>query len=135
MNNDLVKLISSFCNAPIVDNLNRDFSVDTGVPPLPFISEVLFNIYMDDIYRKMEERLPKLKYARYQNEILIPIFDGEKEQSYYEVLNDIFFNECNLPPPTLERAVRGGESTPFSGGFILINNEGKSQISLELEYG
>jgi hypothetical protein len=135
VNNDLVKLISSFCNAPIVDNMDRDFSINTGVPPLPFIAEVLFNIYMDDIDREIEKRLPKLKYARYQNEILIPIFDEEKEQSYCEVLNDIFINECNLLSPTLERAVRGGESIPFSGGFILINNEGKSKIKLELEYG
>lgn len=134
VNNDyLVKLFSSFCNAPIIDIWGRDLSMNTGVPPLPFIEDVLFNIYMDEIDREIEKRLPKLKYARYQDEILIPIFDEEKEQSYCEVLNDIIINECNLLAPILGRAVRGGESIPFSGGTILINNEGKSKV--KLEYG
>lgn len=110
--------------------MGRDFSLNTGVPPLTFIAEILFNIILDDIDQEIEKRLPKLKYARIQHEILIPIYYKDKEKSYYKALNEIF-NEYNLLSPILERAVRGGEPIPFSGGFILINNEGKSQIEYD----
>lgn len=123
---NIVKLISSFCNLPIVDNMGRDFSHNSGVPPLTFIAEILFNIILDDIDQKIEDRLPNLKYARFQHEIFIPIFNKFNELDYYKALNEIF-HECNFISPTFERAVRGGDPIPFSGGFILINNEGKSQ--------
>ncbi|KAF3452225.1 hypothetical protein FNV43_RR08323 [Rhamnella rubrinervis] len=98
-----------------------------GHHPLTLIAEILFNIILDDIDQEIEVRLPKLKYARYQDEIFIPIYQKEKEQSYYKALNEIL-NKCYLLSPTLERAVRGGEPIPFSGGFILINNDGKTKI-------
>ena len=107
--------------------MGRDFSLNTGVPPLTLIAKILFNIILDDIDQEIEVRLPKLKYARYQDEIFIPISQKEKELYYYKALNEIK-KKCNLLSPTLERAVRGGDPIPFSGGFILINNEGKSQI-------
>ena len=124
----LVKLISSFCNISIINTTGNDCSVNTGVPPLTFIAEILFNIILDDIDREIEEQLPKLKYARFEHEIFIPIFHKE-QYSTLEALNKIF-DECNFLLPTLQHAVRGGEPIPFSGGFILINNEGKSQIQL-----
>lgn len=124
---DLVKLISSFCNMPYVDNKGRPFSLNTGVPPLSLISEILFNIILDDIDQEIEVQLPKHKYARYQDEIFIPIYEKDKEEYYYKALNEIF-KKCNLLSPTLERAVRGGGPIRFSGGSILINNEGKSEI-------
>lgn len=85
---------------------------------------------MDDIDQVIEERFPKLKYARFQHEIFIPIFNKDKEQYYSNALNEIF-NKCNLPSPNIERAVRGGEPIPFSGGTILVNNEGISQIDYD----
>lgn len=102
---NLVKLISSFCNLPIVYNMGRNFSIKTA--PLTFIAEILFNIILDDIDQVViEERFPKLKYARFQHSIFIPIFNKDKEQYYYNALNEIF-NKCNLPSPNIERAVRG----------------------------
>lgn len=123
----LVKLISSFCNLPLLDNTGKDWSVKTGVPPLLKISEILYNIFLDEIDREIEERLPKLKYARYEYEIFVPIFNKEKVHSTIEALSDIF-KQYNFLPPTLDRAVRGDKAIPFSAGFIHIDNEGKSQI-------
>ena len=83
---------------------------------------------MDDIDQTIEERLPKLKYARFLNEIFIPIFNKVNNIELYAALNDIF-KECNFTSPDIEHAVRGGDPIPFSGGTIKINyNEGKSEI-------
>lgn len=80
----LVKLISSFCNLALLDNTGKDWSDKTGVPPLLFISSILFNIFLDEIDREIEEQLPKLKYARYEFEILVPIFHKEKVHRFVE---------------------------------------------------
>lgn len=131
VNNDdnLVKLISSFTDLHVVDNKGRYLlSLKAGIPYIPFISEILFDIIMDDIDQTIEERLPKLKYARFLNEIFIPIFNKVNNIELYAALNDIF-KECNLTSPDIEHAVRGGDPIPFSGGTIKINyNEGKSEI-------
>lgn len=109
--------------------MGNDLSINTGIPPLTFIAEILFNIILDDIDQKMEERLPKQKYARFQHEIFIPIYHKE-HYSIMEALNDIF-HECNFISPTIELSVRGGEPIPFSGGFIHINNDGQCKIKYD----
>jgi retron-type reverse transcriptase len=128
VNNDecLVKLIWSFCNNQILDNSGQDLSTNNGIPLMGVISQVLFNIMIDDIDQKMEERFPNQKYARYEHEIFIPIHYNEDEMVYYTELHNIF-NECNFIAPEIECAIRGGEPVTFSGGFISVNNEGKSK--------
>lgn len=121
----LVHLIISFCNLPIVDNMDRVISVKTCFPPMIFIGEILLNIILSDIDHEMEKRFPKL--ARLQHEILIPIFGKDNDGMYNTALDEIF-NQSYFMAPVIERAVRGGEPIPFSGGFIHINEDGQILI-------
>lgn len=67
VNNDQIwlQMISSYCNLPIMDINGNDISEMTGIPPVPFISDILFNIFMDDIDQEIENRLAYQRYARY----------------------------------------------------------------------
>lgn len=48
-----------------MDINGNDISEMTGIPPVPFISDILFNIFMDDIDQEIENRLAYQRYARY----------------------------------------------------------------------
>lgn len=126
---ELVKLISSFCNLAVLDYTGEEWSDKTGVPPLLFISEILFNIFLDEIDREIEEQLPNIKYARYEFEILVPIFHKEKLHSTMDALSEIF-NKYNFRQPKLYTALRGEKPIPFAAGFIHINCEGNPIIIL-----
>lgn len=134
VNNDdsIVKLISSFCNLPIVDNIGRDFSFNTGIPPLIYLGNILFNIFLDDIDQEIEERLPDLQYARFEHVLLIPIFHIDKEPYYCNALNEIL-NKYNFILPPFVRTVRGGSPINFAGAFIHLHHEGKCQIEFPKE--
>lgn len=61
----LAKLLSSFCNLPILDSSGKDWSVKTGIPPVVFISSIQKNLFLDDLDREVEVRFPNLQYARF----------------------------------------------------------------------
>lgn len=105
--NGFIDLISAFCNLPIYDIIGNDLSIDTGIPPVYYISEVLFNIVLTDIDHKMSERLPKLKYARYLHEIIIEIQDNEMQNKIDRVI--AILKECNIGH-SYELVIRGGEA-------------------------
>jgi hypothetical protein len=126
---ELVKLISSFCNLPIFDKNGRVYSPKTGVPPVEFIFEILFNIIFDDVDRSIEARLPSLQFVRLQHEIIIPIFHKEIDHLlYYLTVIHSIVDECHLNSPSVRFAHRDSEPINFSGGLILINTEGQCQI-------
>lgn len=126
---DFVKLISSFCSLQIIDDLGRDLSLKTGVPPMKMIAHILLNIILDDLDREIENKMPKLSFARYQDEILIPIFhkDQDQELYVYQIINEIF-NEMYSFTPKAVRAVRGDKGIPFLSWNISINMDGRCQI-------
>lgn len=126
-NEQLVDLIKSFCNLPIVDDTGRVLYLNTCFPPMIFIGDTLLNIILDDIDHEMGKLIPKQNFARMQHEILIPIFDKDNDGLYTTVL-DALFNQCHFIAPAIERAVRGGEPIPFSGGIIHINEDGQILI-------
>lgn len=129
---DYVKLLKSFIELNAVhDDDGRLMAFPAGIPPVPYIFEVLFNISLSDIDMGIEKQLPKLKYLRYQHEILIPIYTLEYEPYIISKVYDIF-NECDFIKPDIERAVRGGAHIPIAGGSILINNDGSCKIIKDL---
>lgn len=67
----LNKLLSSFCDLPILDSSGKDRSSKTGIPPVVFISYIFFNLFLDDLDREVEVRFPNLQDARFQHEMFI----------------------------------------------------------------
>lgn len=54
----ILRLISSFLGAPIIEKTGKNWSVQTGIPPVVFISDVLLNFYLDVLDRAVEVRFP-----------------------------------------------------------------------------
>lgn len=48
-----IRLVTSFCNLPILDSNGNDLSIKGGIPPVDFIGEVLFNIIISDIDKQV----------------------------------------------------------------------------------
>lgn len=46
VDDDLVKLISDFCNLPVVDNIGREFDLNTCFPPTAHYLELLPPAYL-----------------------------------------------------------------------------------------
>lgn len=59
---NFVKLIKSFIELNVVDEerILSPISTNEGIPPVRFISNVLFNIILSDIDMGIEKQLPKL---------------------------------------------------------------------------
>lgn len=51
---DFLRLITSFCNLPILDpTIGKHVSIQSGIPPVSFIGEVLFNIIISDMDKEV----------------------------------------------------------------------------------
>lgn len=128
--NHLFHIISSFCNIEILNSSGELVSHNSrGIPPLTFISDVLFNIYLDDLDRQIDEKYPCIKYVRYDSELIIAfsIWEKAKVKSFVDVFNEICIN-INLCTPLLEKAYRGSSAIPFKFGMISVNKEGSIEI-------
>lgn len=51
-------LILSFVDLPILDKRGNDLSKKEGIPSVPLLPEVLFNVYLDDLDRSFERHFP-----------------------------------------------------------------------------
>ncbi|CAN8221687.1 unnamed protein product [Cochlearia groenlandica] len=69
----VIEIITSILNLPIIDEAGKDLSSETGLPMIPILDDILFNIYLKQLDQRIALSLPKLKYARYQRWMLIPI--------------------------------------------------------------
>lgn len=84
----LAKLLSSFCDLPILDSSGKDWSVKTGIPPVVFISSIQKNLFIDDLDREVEVRFPNLQYARFL--ALLEKFHKESLHSSEELDSTLF---------------------------------------------
>ena len=51
---DIYKLLELFLQIPIHDSSGKDYSIGTGIPHLPYLSDILLNVYLDDIDRYID---------------------------------------------------------------------------------
>lgn len=134
-----VKLFTDFLNARIYNEdgpelvwLNRvlEYRPSTGIPPLKHLSRILFNILIDDIDKKLKERMPDFHYVRYNSEIVFPLYN----QGDYEKLIELFqiLKECNFDSFIAERA--GRECAPIFIGCgatsLRIDRRGRCRLGL-----
>jgi len=123
---DLYRLLESFCNLPILDEKGRDYSNKKGVPPLSNMNRVLFNIYLDDIDQEIEAQLPKnVIFVRFLEKyyLLSKLKDPSEIYKIGETLNRIFISK-KLVSPIIRIAFRGGRPFSLYGYNLSINNDG-----------
>lgn len=58
----LFNLIGSFLNLSILDEDKRDWSIDSGIPPVGLLAYVLLNFFLDDFDREIVHLLPSAVY-------------------------------------------------------------------------
>lgn len=108
-----MKLFTSFCNLPSLDSNGNDFSIKSGIPPVVFIGEVLFNIIISDIDKQVTSEFPQLQYIRLFYEILIQI-DSNMIIKQIKRLNEII-NDCinSYFSHSVVKCIRGGDPIPL----------------------
>lgn len=80
----IIDLLISFIDMSIFDKMGNDWATKKGLPPIPLLSDVLFNFYLDDLDRSFEVHFPFLKYARYNSHILIPMCLGQSTTHFIQ---------------------------------------------------
>lgn len=132
----LLNLLSSFLTWPFIDKTGErawtPWSEKKGIPTgseFGFLSQVLLNYYFDDLDRAFKVKFPKMKYARFDYEVRIPIYNQKdfNVKMFTELIEELDL----IAKVTI--IVPGGFPIPFVGGDIFLNREGDIQIITESE--
>lgn len=94
MNESVYKLIKSFLELPVYDEVGGYQCIFGGIKPVGDLSRVLFEIVLKETFdREINKRFPGVTFARYLNNVFVParwnydkIFD---ENAGYELLKDM----------------------------------------------
>lgn len=121
----IFSLISSFLTLPLIDKTGATSSPKKGVPVPTLLSATLLNFYLDEVDRAFKLHFPNLKYARYDFEIIIPVF---KESSFNVQQFDKIMNGFDLIAG-MKSITPGDPPMEFFFGFIFITTEGLINIS------
>lgn len=90
-----------------------------------FISPIRFNLLLDDLDVELEMRFKNLTYARFQQEIFVPIFKEQKDPFEVEAFNEIL-KECSI---VAELQVRGGWPSLSQEGCFSSTTKVKLQLN------
>lgn len=80
----LFQLVSSF---PLLDSNQRDWSIDSGIPVVGLLTNVLFYLYLDDFDREIINLFPSINYARFLHAAIFAI--TQQSQSAASVLASV----------------------------------------------
>ncbi len=138
---DLMNLLSDACNMPVLyGHADVKLTYKNRIPSIPYLSDILFDLYLDYVDRKIEKELPDLQYARCHDEILYPIYrdkmdldEGIKKELiriskecelWRPPVVEPGDHKCSLESPLFTTTVRGGEDPiHVRMGSIFIQNE------------
>ena len=114
--------ILSFLSLSILDEDQRDWSTDSGIPPVGLLTFVLFHFFLDDFDRAIVHRFP-YSYVRFLNKAFLAI-PTKANVVPAELISDIL-GELSLSAKRIY-VVPGGSpiSIPDLNGVVSVDDDG-----------
>lgn len=124
----ILNLFSSFLNSPLLTKMGpTPYFGSEGIPPSGTdISPVLLNIFLDNFDRAFRSRFPQLPFARYCDEIIVPIRVDRPEDGSLEGIVPIMVSlleELELSARYLS-LLPGESPISYKGGLLILDDKG-----------